>query len=419
MSALNSPSFVPNVPGSRSIAARALVCASLAKGESVVANTPVCDDTTAISNCIKYLSADVSVTGDVSSITGWGHVTPSGEVLDCNASGTTMRFIAALSLLTSVDVKLTGTTRLLERPMGGLTDVLTAIGKTAIDANGQRIISGTPNLPLELTVDASKSGQFVSGLLMALAASGQAITLRALNPVSIPFITMTVTVMKSFGAQLNVIQDDSDLVFTIAGTGYQPINYQVEPDIMSANYFLAAAAISGKSVFIPGINKDTMQGDVALVYALEKMGATIEFVDGGIKATRDLAIPLTGCEVDLAEMPDMSLTIAVLAALANSPTTMTSARILKFKESDRLNVIVTELTKIGAQVDVSADGDTITIRPANHISAASVDTYEDHRVAMAFGLLTLVEPNIVINDPECVSKTWPEFFSVLAAFQKS
>lgn len=406
MTSQNSLGFIPNVPGSRSIAARALICAGLAGSLDQVSNSPVCDDTDAIRGCLAGF------------VNQAGQVVPTGQILDCNASGTTMRFIAALSLLTDQEIKLTGTKRLLERPMDGLVDVLSAVGKQVHDENGVRIISGKPSLPMELTVDASKSGQFVSGLLMALGATGKQITLRALNPVSIPFITMTVSVMQSFGAQVSWQQDGDDFVFELSGSGYQKTQYQIEPDIMSANYFLAAALITGKDVFIPNIKADTIQGDVAMVYALEKMGATITFVEGGIKSSRLPDQEIAGCTADLALMPDMSLTLAALASIADSPTTLTSARILEYKESDRLGVIVSELTKLGAKVEVSDDKDTIQITPALALNDVAIDTFEDHRVAMAFGLLTLVNPNIVINDPECVSKTWPNFFAELARFQK-
>lgn len=419
MTNLNSLGFVPNVPGSRSIAARALVCASLASGQSQVTNTPICDDTTAITGCINQLTSTASVRGTTTTVDGWGEVKPLGELLDCNASGTTLRFIAALALLTDSEISLTGTARLLERPMDGLSQVLEACGKT-VSNNGQILrISGKPQIPDELSVDASKSGQFVSGLLMALAAIGKPIKITANNPVSIPFIKMTIEVMKSFGAQVEVTELESDLVFKLTGSGYQEKNYTVEPDIMSANYFLAAAALTGKPVFIPNITKNTIQGDVAMVFALEKMGAQIEFIEGGIRSSLQSGQKLSGCKADLGRMPDMSLTLAALASVAIGQTILTSARILKFKESDRKTVIVNELSKLGAGVEVSQDEDTITITPAQTLSPAAIDTYEDHRVAMAFGILTLVEPEIVINDPGCVSKTWPDFFSELARYQAS
>lgn len=411
------PDFIPAVPGSRSIAARALICASLATGKNRVTNAPACDDTDAIFACVRNLAADVTFAGNSAELSSWGSLLPSENVLDCNASGTTMRFIAALSVLTDKPMVLTGTARLLERPMAGLNEVLEAVGKSIADRDGQRIITGTPSIPDELSVDASTSGQFVSGLMMALGAAGKQTTLIARNPVSVPFIMMTVSVMRAFGADIDVVHESEQIVFGIAGTGYKRTEFFVEPDIMSASYFFAAAAITGTSVFVPGISRDTVQGDIAFVYALEKMGATVEFIDGGIRVSRNLGAHLNGCTHDLSDMPDMSLTLATLGAVATGQTTLTSARILQYKESDRMNVIVTELTKLGAEVAVAADKDSIVITPSVQLQAAAIDTYEDHRVAMAFGLLTLLEPGIVINDPQCVAKTWPDFFLELARFR--
>lgn len=407
--------FVPDVPGSRSIAARALICAALAPGHSTVTNIPDCDDTNAILACVSATAARVELRGRVATVAG-AHFAPTGAVMDCNASGTTMRFIVALSALTSEPMTLTGTTRLLQRPMEGLNAALAALGKTVAEQGSHRVITGTPSLPRELTVDASKSGQFVSGLLMALAATGSPVTVRALAPASRPFISMTVAIMRDFGADITQSADGEDVVFELAGTGYTATDFTVEPDVMSANYFLSAAAITGKPVVIPGLTRETVQGDVALLDVLAAMGATVEQREGRLRSSRDPAVALTGTTVDLSGMPDMSLTIGALAAVAQGPTTMTSARILQYKESDRLTAMTTELRKLGAQINVASDKDTVTVTPRLPLTPAAIDTYEDHRMAMAFGLLTLVEPRIVINDPECVTKTWPGFFAELERY---
>jgi 3-phosphoshikimate 1-carboxyvinyltransferase len=408
--------FAPRVPGSRSVAARALICAGLAPGESRLTNIPDCDDTTAIIRCLRGCSVEVHPSEPVTRVAGATSFAPSPQPLDCAASGTTMRFIAALSLLTDRPMTLTGTPRLMERPMTGLYKALNALGKEVDESPPYRRITGTPRITGSVTVDAGTSGQFVSGLIMALAASGQATTLRAEHPASKPFIAMTVAVMQDFGAEILMRAEGADLVFEIAGTGYTPANFIVETDVMSANYFLAAAAITGRPVFIPNLRPETIQGDIALLGVLESMGATIEWRGGGVRSSRSSLTPLKGCTVDLSDMPDMALTIAALAAIADSPTIMLSTNILRYKESDRLNAIMVELTKLGAAVSVSDDGDMLTIVPARQLQPAAIDTYDDHRMAMAFGLLTLVEPRITIVDPGCVSKTWPQFFSELKRY---
>lgn len=411
--------FVPDVPGSRSIAARALICAALAPGRSRVANLPDCDDTNAIVACLSATTTRVALDDRTAVIDGSAAFTPTGQVLDCNASGTTMRFVAALAALTDQPMTLTGTARLMQRPMAGLNDALGVLGKAVDERGATRVITGVPAIPSHVEVDASTSGQFVSGLLMALAAAGSPVTVRAKRPASRPFISMTVSVMRDFGAHIDMRDEGEDLVFELDGTGYAPTDFTVEPDVMSANYFLSAAAITGKPVFIPGLTGDTVQGDVALLNVLAAMGAVVESRDGGLHSSRDASAALVGATVDLSDIPDMSLTIGALAAVADGPTTMTSARILQYKESDRLTAMTTELRKLGAHVAVSDDKDTVTITPNLPLTPAAIDTYEDHRMAMAFGLLTLVEPGIVINDPGCVSKTWPGFFGELARYQHS
>ncbi|RGE22030.1 3-phosphoshikimate 1-carboxyvinyltransferase [Leucobacter sp. wl10] len=410
--------FIPRVPGSRSIAARALVCAALADGTSAVSRVPRNDDARAMAGGLDQTAATLREEGsDAYLVTGSPRFAPPQTPLDCNASGTTMRFLAALSVLTDAPVLLTGTDRLLERPMEGLYRALRRLGKEIEDRPGLRRITGAPTIPGSLSIDASDSGQFVSGLLMALAASGHGVELRALRPVSRPFIAMTATVMRAFGAEIEMREDGEDLVFVIAGSGYRHRDYAVEPDIMSANYFAAAAAITGRPVFIPDVLRNTMQGDAVMLETLEEMGATVDWRDGGVRVSRAAGAALRGRTADLAPMPDMCLTIGAVAAVAEGDTTLTSTRILRHKESDRLSAMITELGKLGISTVVTADDDTLVIRPNGRLEPAAIDTFEDHRMAMAFGLLTLVEPRIVINDPECSAKTWPGFFAELERYR--
>lgn len=355
--------------------------------------------------------------GETLTCDGRGRVPRSGGVVDCSASGTVFRFVAALSILTDDDLVLDGSTRLLQRPMGELADLLRSVGKqVARDDANRLIVSGSARRIPEATIDASVSGQFVSGLLMAMAASGSETVLRAEHPVSVPFITMTVETMRSFGAEIEVSDTPTGLLFRTAGTGYAGIDVDIEPDIMSGNYFAAAALISGRPVELRGIPKDTSQGDIGVLDVLERMGATVSW--SGDTVTIDRRHAPSGTEVDLRHMPDMALTVAAVAAVASSPTTMTGLGNLIHKESDRLEVLTTELPKVGCRVVVGSGGGSVTIEPPAILRAARISTYDDHRVAMAFGLLTLVEPEIEILDPGCVSKTWPQYFEELDRFRR-
>jgi 3-phosphoshikimate 1-carboxyvinyltransferase len=408
--------FSPNVPGSRSIAARAVVCAALAGGTSALSNVPDCDDTAAMLDCIAGCGAQVVTTGSACEITSAAPFPHPGRALNCGASGTTMRFVCALSALTDEPMILVGTERLLERPMAGLSAALRTLGKSVDESHRRRVITGAPHLRPEIVVDARTSGQFASGLLMALAAAGTPSLLRAAAPASVPFISMTVAVMRAFGADISAGRDGPDLLFTLEGTGYRPSHFSVEPDVMSANYFLAAAVLTDTPVFVPGVRPDTVQGDVALFPALRQMGGALEWTGAGVRCRRARGAALTGCSADIRAMPDMALTLAALGAAAQGPTTLSGIGILRYKESDRLAVLRTELGKLGAATRIDDDGDALTILPAPSLRPAEIETYDDHRVAMAFGLLTLIEPRITIRNPECVAKTWPAFFAELRKY---
>lgn len=409
--------FVPAVPGSRSISARALICAALSDGRSEIRGLANCDDTTAMCNTLTGGGIAIQRKGDSVVIDGTSMPEFTDGALDCQASGTTMRFISALALLTSQSLTLTGTQRLLERPLGGLETALVSLGKSVTTTNSTRTITCAPVMANEIAVDARKSGQFVSGLLMALAAAGTPIVLRAVAPASLPFIHMTVSVMRAFGAEVTMTSRNSDLEFKLAGTGYRPTTFTVEPDIMGANYFLAAPLVTCRSVFVPHIGEDTIQGDVAMLSVLARMGALIEWRDGGVYAHCGAGHAINATVTDIRDIPDMALTLGAIAALAAGPTTLTGTSILRYKESDRLIALATELRKIGASVDFTDDSDIVTITPGGRLIPAEIDTYDDHRMAMAFALLTLAEPRITILQQECVAKTWPGFFAELERYR--
>lgn len=405
--------FTPSIPGSRSITARALVCAALGQGTVVISGAAECDDAWAIADCLTTVGARLEG--------GSGHyaVEPArrlrGGVLNCRASGSTFRFMCGLAVLIDEPVTLTGTPRLLERPMGALVDVLRSFGKHVEVSTAGIAISGTASVPTEVTIDAGASGQFVSGLLLAAGALGRPTVVTALRPRSVPFIQMTVDVMAAYGQLVEVTPAGADLVLSVPGGGYTASAFEVEPDVMSANYLLAAALVGGRPVTVGGIPQETTQGDAAMIEVLTAMGAQVDWGTGGVTVAQQQ--PVRGVSADLRDMPDMSLTLAVLAALADGPSTFSGVANLRHKESDRLAVLENELTRIGCHVEISADDDRVRITPlSGPVPSVAIDTYDDHRVAMAFGLLTLLNDQLVINDPECVNKTWPGYFAELARY---
>lgn len=326
--------------------------------------------------------------------------------------------MTALTVLTDAAVTLTGTPRLMSRPMGALFDVLRSLGKS-VEHDGSKVtVRGKAVIPTEVRVDATASGQFVSGLLLAFGSFDQGTVMIAESPRSKPFIMMTVEVMRAFGSRVDVHDDSRELRLTVHGGGYRADRYAVEPDVMSANYLFAAALITGAPVQLSGIPATTNQGDARMLDVLERMGAAADWSGDTLTVSRSTDL-IHGVVADLRDMPDMSLTLAVLAAIGDSPSTFTGVANIRHKESDRLHVIATELRKLGASVAISDDDDSLVIEPIQGpLPDARIETYDDHRVAMAFGLLTLINPKVEILDPRCVDKTWPGYFEELARYAR-
>ena len=266
---------------------------------------------------------------------------------------------------------------------------------------------GGPFRAAEVTLPGDVSSQFVSGLLMAapLAESGLTVSLTT-ELVSRPYVDMTVAVMRSFGATVEVRGGTG---WRVAGGGYRPVDsYVIEPDASAASYFLAAAAMSGGRVRIEGLSRSSLQGDVAFVDVLESMGAETRWDTDAIEVQGDR---LVGTDVDLRDLSDTAPTLAVVAALAEGPTTVSGIGFVRGKESDRIAGPVTELGRCGVFAVATSDG--FEVRPAGSPHGALVRTYDDHRMAMAFGVLGLVVPGIEIEDPGVVAKTFPDFFAAL------
>jgi 3-phosphoshikimate 1-carboxyvinyltransferase len=245
------------------------------------------------------------------------------------------------------------------------------------------------------------SSQFLSGLLLAAPLYPEGLDVTLTSPlVSVPYVEMTVAVMRAFGAEVAGRT-------TVPPGGYLAARYVIEPDASAASYFLAAAAITGGRVQVRGLRRDALQGDVRFVDVLERMGAGVEWADAGVVVT---GAPLHGVTVDLADFSDTAQTLAAVAPFADSPTTVTGIGFIRRKETDRLADTVRELRRAG--IDATEDEDGFTIRPGRP-QPARIHTYDDHRMAMSFALLGLVVPGIEILDPGCVAKTYPGYFDDL------
>ncbi len=400
---------VITVPGSKSIANRALVCAALADGDSTLRGLPPGDDTQAMVRCLSALGAAVSVDGDDAVVGGTGGRLRSGEVrLDAALAGTTSRFVTAVAALAGGPVTIDGGAPLRRRPMRPLHQALARLG-AVVESDGHLPVTlrgplrrgGSVDLPGDV------SSQFLTALMLIGPLLEGGLRLHPTTPlVSAPYLAVTAEVMARFGvAGVSVGEDRVD----VPEGRYTGTVVDIEPDASSASYPLAMAAVAGGRVEVTGLHRHSLQGDAAFVDLLASMGCTVGDGRTGLAVERDPAVALRGIDVDMAGISDLVPTLAVVAATASTPTTIGGVGFIREKESDRLGDLAAELAKAGARVIVEADG--LHIEPGD-LHGAALATHDDHRLAMAFGVLATAVEGIAVDDPDVVRKSWPDFWSV-------
>jgi 3-phosphoshikimate 1-carboxyvinyltransferase len=399
-------------PGSKSITNRALICAALAEGESVLTGALDSEDTGVMVAALRQLGLQVAHDTATSSIrvAGCGGALPNHRAeLDVANSGTTIRFLTAMLATCRGHFRLDGIARMRERPIADLLAALEQLGAAAaseyangcppviIPANGLR--GGTA------TIRGDISSQYLSGLLMAAPYAQHSVILDVEGElVSKPYVTMTLGVMSAFGIDVGAERLDR---FVIPTGRYRGCHYDIEPDASAASYFWGAAAVTGGTVRVEGLHRNALQGDVAFCECLARMGCEIEYGNDYITV---IGKSLRGITVDMNAISDTAQTLAVVALFADGPTTITGVAHIRHKETDRVGDLARELRKLGAKVDEFEDGLTVTPQP---LRPATLDTYNDHRMAMSFAVAGLRAPGIVINDPACTRKTYPRFFEDL------
>ena len=415
---------VVKLPGSKSISNRTLLLAALAEGATEIRDLLASDDTLVMLTALQKLGVHWQQDGDTQNYTVQGvngHFPQHQADLFMGNAGTAIRpLVAALAVLGG-DYTIHGVARMHERPIGDLVDALNQAG-AQIDYTGN---PGYPPLHIHrghihaqsLQVKGNVSSQFLTALLMAapLMAREYDVTIEVIGElISKPYIEITLNLMEKFGV---TVERDGWQAFTIRkGQHYvSPGVIHVEGDASSASYFLAAGAIAGGPVRVEGVGRQSIQGDVRFAEALEQMGATITRGDNWIEASSNGA--LQAVDMDFNHIPDAAMTIAVAALYANGTTTLRNIASWRVKETDRLSAMATELRKLGATVEEGADYMKVT--PPEHILPATIDTYDDHRMAMCFSLASLDGrarrgATMRINDPKCVAKTFPDYFEVFA-----
>lgn len=404
-----------NVPGSKSLTNRALMCAALASGTSRIEGILLADDTEAMLSCISNLGAHVQLdrTNCAVEIRGFGGRPLDGPIdLDARLSGTTSRFVAASLVLGSGPYRLTGALPLQLRPLGPTLDALIELGSELSfegDDGCLPVIVRTPTLNADsemptISVSGDVSSQFLSGLLLVGPCLPKGLRIDMTTPlVSRPYVDMTLSVMAAFGA----LVDEGESTFVVSPGGYAGTGFNIEPDASAASYFYAAAAICGGSVTVEGLGTDSIQGDVGFVDALEAMGCEIDRSPVSITVTGPAR---HGIDVDFSDISDTAQTLAAVAVFVDSPTRISGIGFIRQKETDRIAAVVTELRRLG--LEASEDPDGFTVVPSSP-SSAEIHTYEDHRMAMSFALVGLRASGILIQDPACVAKTFPDYFERL------
>jgi 3-phosphoshikimate 1-carboxyvinyltransferase len=319
-------------------------------------------------------------------------------------AGTTLRFLLSLASLADGRTVFESDLRMSSRPIDDLLDALEQLGVEA-QAHGTRFsVSGAALEGGRGILKAGRSSQFLSSLLMVAPQARSDVRIEVEGRLtSLPYVDMTIEVMRAFGSEVE--SSDKKLFLVKSGRRYRPTAFRVEPDASGASYFFAAAAITGGEVMVRGLSRRSSQGDVGFVEVLERMGCEVReaSVGLGVRGSGELH----GIDIDMNSMPDVVPTLAVTALFANGPTRIRNVAHLRHKESDRLTALATELKKVGAGVSLSNNG--IDITPVS-IHGAQLDTYDDHRLAMSFALVGLRVPGVRIENPECVKKSFPKFW---------
>lgn len=404
---------VVDVPGSKSIANRALVCASLARGISTIRGLPDGDDTAAMLGALKVLGANItSIVGGVCFDSAIDLGDSEARVVDAKLAGTTARFLTAIGALRSAPLTIDGGAPLQSRPMEDLLRALSDIGAviswTDVDYHLPVTVRRGVSSQHSVRIAASTSSQFVTALMLIAPVLENGLHIELIGDiVSQPYIAMSASVMRSFGAQVDI---DDDRTIIVHPGGYLGCDYEIEPDASSASYPYAAVAIVGGQLRVNGISTQMMQGDARFLDVLQQMGCQQTVNKSGVTLTRNANVKLIGIDIDMSEMSDLVPTLAAVALFASSPTRIRGVGFIRNKESDRIGDLAHELRKLGAEVVEHDDGLEILPRP---LHGGRCDTHHDHRLAMAFGLIGLIVNDVVIDQPVVVSKSWPKYWEML------
>lgn len=397
------------VPGSKSITNRALVCAALARGESFILNPSDSTDTAMMINGLNQLGVLAVRSGEGVRVEGTGGklYAPKYPIPVGNA-GTTLRFLLSVAARATGTTVFEGSERMARRPVTPLLDALGSLGVRAEcqPEMSRYTVQGGGMRGGEIQVSGEQSSQFLSSLLLASPGVERGLIVTVPGVLSsASYAGMTVRVMRAFGVDVGARGSRFEIA---AGAEYHPAEYAVEADASSATYPFAAAAVCGGSVTVPHIAADSMQGDAEFLDVLVRMGCSV--TRNGSQVTVERSGTIRGIDADMNSMPDAVPALVAAALFASGPTRIRNVAHLRFKESDRLATLAEELARLGADVRVLEDG--LEVHPGD-LHGAQLDPHEDHRLAMLFALIGLRVPGVVVENPDCVQKSYPRFWEEL------
>lgn len=411
-------SAVLAVPGSKSLTNRAMLMAALASGTSTLRGALFSDDSRYFLESLKILGIQTQTDEAAKEIRicGLGGRIPNtGVSIYTGSAGTASRFLTALLALRDGTWTVNCSEQMSRRPMHELFEALSSLGAsfsfTGDAGHLPAVVHGCGCPGVEVQVATDKSTQFLSALLMNAPVLPQGLHIRTTGKrADGAYVKITERMMRQFGCGLRH-ETGSNEFFIPGGQVYQARQYAVEPDVSAACYFYAAAAVCGGSVTVKGLHADTLQGDIRFLDVLREAGCIAEDTEEGIRVTGPGPGKLRGVDVNMKDFSDQALTLAAIAPFADGITTIRGIGHIRLQESDRIHACVTELSGMGIRAEESADGIRIWPGP---VRPHRVNTYEDHRVAMAFAVTGLAADGIVIGDGECTGKTFENFFDTLA-----